>query len=40
MTPKIIAIETPNSSIPFAVSSVPSNLQERDMITSPYPRDV
>src|ERR1700720_3233632 len=28
MTPKIIAVETPNGSVPFVVSSGPSNLQE------------
>jgi len=32
---KIIAVETPNRSIPFAVSNGPSNFQEGDIITSP-----
>jgi hypothetical protein len=35
MTPKIIAVETPNRSVPFAVSSGPSNLQEGVMMKSP-----
>ena len=35
MTAKIVAVETPNRSIPFAVSSGPNNLQEGVMMKSP-----
>jgi hypothetical protein len=35
MTAKIIAVETPNRSIPFAVSSGPNSLQDGDIRKSP-----
>jgi hypothetical protein len=34
-TPKIIAVETPKSSVPFVVSRGPNNLQEGVMMRSP-----
>jgi len=40
MTAKIIAVETPNMSIPSAASSGPSKLQDGDISTSPYPKVV
>ena len=35
MTAKIIAVETPNISIPSAASNGPNNFQELDMTISP-----
>jgi hypothetical protein len=35
MTEKMIAVETPNMSIPFAASSGPSNLHDGVITTSP-----
>jgi hypothetical protein len=35
MTAKIIAVETPKSSVPFAVSRGPDNLEEGVMMRSP-----
>jgi len=40
MTAKIIAVETPNISIPSTASSGLSKLHDGDIPTSPYPKVV